>query len=48
MLLDIIKGYSFLARSGGVVVLKGEAYIGFFETLNAAISATCPGEKYEF
>jgi hypothetical protein len=48
MLLDIINGYSFLSRSGGVVVLEGDTYVGFFDTLDAAISAICPDEKYEF
>jgi hypothetical protein len=36
MLLDTINGYRFLSRSGGVVVLKGHSYKGFFETLSEA------------
>ena len=31
------QGYSFVARSGGIVVLKDDEYIGFFRTLDEAI-----------
>lgn len=31
------RGYSFQFRSGGVVVLKGHIYIGFFETFEKAL-----------
>lgn len=30
------RGYTFQFRSGGVVVLKGHIYIGFFDTLEQA------------
>lgn len=31
------QGYKFVFRSGGVVVLKGDEYVDFFETLEAAL-----------
>lgn len=30
------RGYNFTYRSGGVVVLKGHIYIGFFDTIELA------------
>ncbi len=43
MLLDEISGYSFISRSGGVVVLKGHIYIGFFENFNEALDKVIGG-----
>lgn len=37
------RGYSFQFRSGGVVVLKGHIYIGFFETLEQAFEQVFGG-----
>jgi len=37
MLLNEIDGFSFYSRSGGVVVLKGNEYVGFYDNLNEAL-----------
>lgn len=34
--IDDYKGYTFHFKSMGVVVLQGEKYIGFFDTLEEA------------
>lgn len=36
MLIDQVKGYQFYFRSGGVVVLKGNKYIGFYDSYEEA------------
>lgn len=36
MLFDQMSGYSFYFRSGGVVVLNGDNYIGFYDTYDEA------------
>lgn len=36
--IDKIDGYSFYFRSGGVVVLKGHDYKGFYDTFEDALA----------
>ena len=36
MIIHEERGYSFQFRSGGVVVLKGHEYIGFYDTIELA------------
>jgi hypothetical protein len=43
MLIDTISGYSFYFRSGGVVVLTQDEYVGFYETYDEAVAATVGG-----
>lgn len=43
MLIDKISGYSFYFRSGGVVVLKGDDYIGFYDTYEDAVNQVIGG-----
>lgn len=40
MILDKIGAFTFMSRSGGVVVLRGDHYLGFFDTLEDAIQQT--------
>lgn len=37
-LFDSIAGYDFYARSNGVIVLKDDIYIGFYDTLEEAFN----------
>lgn len=43
MLLDKISGYSFYSRSGGVVVLKGHIYVGFYDNYIEALDKVLGG-----
>lgn len=43
MVVHVERGYTFTYRSGGVVVLKGDVYVGFFETLEQAFEQVFGG-----
>lgn len=43
MVAHVERGYTFNYRSGGVVVLKGHVYVGFFETLEDALTRVFGG-----
>lgn len=40
MLLDTINDYQFISRSGGIIVLKGHIYMGFYQTMQEALNHT--------
>jgi len=43
MTVHVERGYTFIYRSGGVVVLKGHIYVGFFDTLEDALNRVFGG-----
>jgi len=43
MIIHQERGYSFQFRSGGVLVMKGRTYVGFFDTLEQALKQVFGG-----